>query len=108
MKLTVCYIQSYDNLCFELQEIWLRNNRDIAFQSLTVGLLSLVLLGSREYRLNRLDEPVFMAVPKPLLTEFAIHHRLESCGDVCFMTCCALMGSDHFEYTLLLIPFFLL
>ena len=31
------------------------------------------------YRLNRLDEPVFMAVSKPLLTEFGIHHRLESC-----------------------------
>ena len=32
------------------------------------------------YRLNRLDEPVFIAVSKPLLTEFGIHHRLESCG----------------------------
>ena len=32
-----------------------------------------------EYRLNRLDEPVFMAVPKPMLTEFGIHYRLESC-----------------------------
>ena len=32
------------------------------------------------YRLNRLDEPVFMAVPKPMLTEFGIHYRLESCG----------------------------
>ena len=31
------------------------------------------------YRLNRLDEPVFEAVSKPLLTEFHIHHRLESC-----------------------------
>ena len=31
------------------------------------------------YRFNRLDEPVFMAVTKPLLTEFGIHHRLESC-----------------------------
>ena len=31
------------------------------------------------YRLNRLDEPVFMAVPKPILTEFGIHYRLESC-----------------------------
>ena len=30
-------------------------------------------------RLNRLDEPVFIAVSKPLLTEFGIHHRLESC-----------------------------
>ena len=32
------------------------------------------------YRLNRLDEPVFMAVSKSLLTEFGIDHRLESCG----------------------------
>ena len=31
------------------------------------------------YYLNHLDEPVFMAVSKPLLTEFGIHHRLESC-----------------------------
>ena len=33
------------------------------------------------YRLNRLDEPVFMAVSKPLLIEFGIHYRLESCGE---------------------------
>ena len=31
------------------------------------------------YRLNRLDEPVFMAGPKPMQTEFGIHQRLESC-----------------------------
>ena len=31
------------------------------------------------YRLIRLDEPIFMAVLKPMLTEFGIHHRLESC-----------------------------
>ena len=31
------------------------------------------------HRLNRLDEPVFIAVSKPLLTKFGIHHRLESC-----------------------------
>ena len=31
------------------------------------------------YCLNRLIEPVFMAVSKPLLTEFGIHDRLESC-----------------------------
>ena len=31
------------------------------------------------YRFNRLDEPVFMTVSKPLLTEFGIHHILESC-----------------------------
>ena len=31
------------------------------------------------HRLNRLNEPIFMAVSKPLLTEFGIHHRLECC-----------------------------
>ena len=29
--------------------------------------------------MNCLDEPVFMTVSKPLLTELGIHHRLESC-----------------------------
>ena len=29
--------------------------------------------------MNSLDEPVFMSVSKLLLTEFGIHHRLESC-----------------------------
>ena len=33
-----------------------------------------------DYRLNRLDEPVPIAVSKPLLTEFGIHHRLETCA----------------------------
>ena len=32
------------------------------------------------HRLNRLNEPVFIAVSKPLLTEFGIHHILESCA----------------------------
>ena len=32
------------------------------------------------YRLNHLDEPIFMAVSKPLLIEFGIHHRLKSCA----------------------------
>ena len=36
------------------------------------------------YRSNRLDEPVFMAGPKPMLTEFGIHQRLESCGPPTF------------------------
>ena len=31
------------------------------------------------YRLNRLIELVFIALPKLLLTEFGIHYRLESC-----------------------------
>ena len=31
------------------------------------------------YRLNRLDEPIFMAGPKPMQTEFGIRQRLESC-----------------------------
>ena len=29
--------------------------------------------------MNLLDEPIFIAVSKPLLTEFGIHYRLESC-----------------------------
>ena len=37
------------------------------------------------YRLNRLDEPVFMAVSKPLRTEFGIHHRLKSCVKLLFI-----------------------
>ena len=31
-------------------------------------------LDTQGYRLNRLDGPVFMAGPKPMLTEFCIHH----------------------------------
>ena len=31
------------------------------------------------YRLKRLDEPIFMAGPKPMRTDFGIHQRLESC-----------------------------
>ena len=31
------------------------------------------------YRLNRLDELVFIAVSKPLLIELGFYHRLESC-----------------------------
>ena len=34
------------------------------------------------YRLNRLDEPIFMPGPKPLRTEFGIHQRLESCVEL--------------------------
>ena len=36
------------------------------------------------YHLNCLDEPVFMAGPKPLRTEFGIHHGFESCEGKCF------------------------
>ena len=32
------------------------------------------------YRLNRLDEPVLIAVSRPLLTEFGIHYVLEGCA----------------------------
>ena len=35
-----------------------------------------------EYHLNRLDEPIFMAVPKPMLTEFGIQYRLESYAEL--------------------------
>ena len=37
------------------------------------------------YRLNRLDEPVLIAVSKPLLTEFGVYHKLESCGVLFFV-----------------------
>ena len=51
------------------------------------------------YCLNRLDEPVFIAVSKPLLTEFGIHHRLESCVIDCsstfYGTSNILAKSDH-------------
>ena len=33
------------------------------------------------YRWNRLDEPIFMAGPEPMQTEFGIHHRLKSCDE---------------------------
>ena len=32
-------------------------------------------------RFNSLNEPIFTAVAKPLLTEFGIHLRLESCAE---------------------------
>ena len=35
---------------------------------------------TNRYCLNRHDEPITMAGPKTILTEFGIHHRLESCG----------------------------
>ena len=44
------------------------------------------------YRLNRLDEPVFMAGPQPMQTEFGIHLRSESCGGVGDLKDCV---SDH-------------
>ena len=44
------------------------------------------------YLLNRLDEPVLMAVSKPLLTEFGIHHRLESCDSVTRLSGAASLG----------------
>ena len=34
------------------------------------------------YRLKRLDEPIFMAGPKPMRTDFGIHQRLESCDSI--------------------------
>ena len=34
--------------------------------------------------MNRLDEPVVMAVPKPMLTEFGIYYLLESCDQLIF------------------------
>ena len=52
------------------------------------------------YRLNCLDEPGFMAVPKPMLTEFGIRHRLESCDFVIFCqpSACLRMMIHTIEY----------
>ena len=48
------------------------------------------------YHLNRLDEPALMAVPKPMQTEFDIHHRLESCAHHSFEVCgCILLLVDQ-------------
>ena len=55
------------------------------------------------YQLNRLDEPVLMAVSKPLPTEFGIHHRLESCEMTLLeilLTCVrliAILGKESFD-----------
>ena len=46
------------------------------------------------YHLNGLDEPVFLAVSKPLLTEFGIHHELESCGNKIEIVFCEHTLSD--------------
>ena len=35
------------------------------------------------YRLTRLDEPVLIAVPKPLLSEFGIHHKWRGVSPIC-------------------------
>ena len=47
------------------------------------------------YHLNRLDEPIFMAVSKPMQTEFGIHHRLESCVSSLFAI---MMPRRDFEF----------
>ena len=46
------------------------------------------------YRLNRLDEPVFMAGPKPMRTEFGIHLRLEGC-EATYYSQIKVLGSTH-------------
>ena len=49
------------------------------------------------YCFNRLDEPVFMAVSKPLLTEFGIHRGMESCEPSKAKTFCAFEGSKEYD-----------
>ena len=59
------------------------------------------------YRLNRLDEPVFMAWPKPILTEFGIHQRLESCEALSSIAKLALLNgwlSTYYLISVELIP----
>ena len=58
----------------------------VKLTSLYCGLRFILVYPNPQYRLNRLDEPVFMAVLKPMLTEFGIHYRLESCGSFYFAT----------------------
>ena len=48
------------------------------------------------YRLNSLDEPVFMAGPKLMRTEFGICQRLESCGSV--PPTCDLLKYAHSDF----------
>ena len=50
------------------------------------------------YRLIRLDEPVLIAMSKPLLTEFDIHHRLESCD--------RLQRTNVYQFTLIFYKYF--
>ena len=50
-----------------------RNNSESRHATLAITL------GVEGYRLNRLDEPFFMAGAKPMQTEFGIHNRMESC-----------------------------
>ena len=57
------------------------------------------------YRLNCLDEPVFMTVSKPLLTEFGIHHRLDSCAWFHKSFPCCLTGFHlHRHHTVRVLP----
>ena len=52
----------------------------------------------------RLDEPIFMAVPNPMLTEFGIHYILESCGSLIsesyfdWLKTCQTKGNYKFDY----------
>ena len=53
------------------------------------------------YRLNHFDEPVFMAVPKPMHTEFGIHHTLESVHSFDFQLLRAILyANDKMEQSL--------
>ena len=48
------------------------------------------------YPLNRLDEPILIAVSKPLHTEFGIHHRLESCAYLNYVLSRSTRQVSHF------------
>ena len=58
--------------------LWIRINQDKPLSTVKGSELDthIQVVG---YHFKRLDEPVFMAVSKPIQTEFGIHHRLESC-----------------------------
>ena len=47
------------------------------------------------YNWNCLCEPILMAVPEPMLTDFCINHRLETC-DIFFVKFCHWRCHDDF------------
>ena len=56
--------------------------------------------------MNRLDEPIFMAGPKPMRTEFDIHQRLESCVRVAKELSYPSNKAAFFNYVRNIGPFF--
>ena len=55
--------------------------------------------------MNHLVMPVFMAVPKPMLTEFGIDRRLEICDALCVFIARLLSGGCFLRYGLAKVSF---